>query len=89
MYVTGCSSLNKFYMHSNLGKVIRSLIDDFKANPPQTSPVSSSFRENMYQNFNESTQWRDELHRDELQQRIEKKIYPMKSNGQEHELKQY
>jgi len=55
MNVTGCTSLNKFYMHSNLGKVIRTLIDDFKANPPQITPVNKSFGENSYQSCTDLT----------------------------------
>eukprot|EP00118_Oscarella_pearsei_P004732 m.20680 g.20680 ORF g.20680 m.20680 type:complete len:371 (+) comp28061_c0_seq2:45-1157(+) len=34
-WVTGCRSLNQFYMHSDLGRCIRELVDEFLRNPPQ------------------------------------------------------
>ncbi|XP_029651781.1 vacuolar protein sorting-associated protein 37A-like [Octopus sinensis] len=39
--VVGCSSLNEFTMHSNLGLVIQSIIEEFNKNPPILKPASS------------------------------------------------
>lgn len=38
--VTGCPSLNNFSMHSSLGEVIQSIIEEFSKNPPILMPFN-------------------------------------------------
>lgn len=35
MMVVGCSAINNFYMHSNLGRAVMDIINEFKDHPPQ------------------------------------------------------
>ncbi|XP_078682633.1 vacuolar protein sorting-associated protein 37A-like [Branchiostoma floridae x Branchiostoma belcheri] len=43
MVITGCPGINSFAVHTDLGRVIRTIIDEFKNNPPQIlAPASSS-----------------------------------------------
>jgi len=41
MVVTGCSSLNNFVVHSNLGKVVKEIVDEFRRNPPVILPAAA------------------------------------------------
>lgn len=42
MIVTGCYSLNTFVVHSNLGKVVKEVVEEFRRNPPVPLPPSST-----------------------------------------------
>ncbi|XP_006893613.1 PREDICTED: vacuolar protein sorting-associated protein 37A isoform X1 [Elephantulus edwardii] len=42
VYVT-CPLVNNFTMHSDLGKIIQSLLDEFWKNPPVLAPTSTAF----------------------------------------------
>lgn len=42
MIVTGCYSLNTFVVHSNLGKVVKEVVEEFRRNPPVPLPTSST-----------------------------------------------
>ncbi|XP_045142489.1 vacuolar protein sorting-associated protein 37A isoform X2 [Echinops telfairi] len=42
VYVT-CPLVNNFTMHSDLGKIIQSLLDEFWKNPPVLAPASTAF----------------------------------------------
>lgn len=42
MLVTGCYSLNTFVVHSNLGKVVKEVVEEFRRNPPVLLPTSST-----------------------------------------------
>lgn len=42
MLVVGCTGVNNFMVHSDLGKVIREIIDEFRHNPPLILTVTST-----------------------------------------------
>jgi len=44
MIVTGCSSVNSFKAHSDLGKVVKEVVEEFRQNPPPIAAVSVSYK---------------------------------------------
>ncbi|XP_065063610.1 vacuolar protein sorting-associated protein 37A-like [Rhopilema esculentum] len=50
MFLKNCSSLKTFYIHSNLGKVIRQIVEDLRTNPPRVL-AQSSYRKTSFPNY--------------------------------------